>query len=96
MSKLCFNDISLNDHKAGRYLHVSYFNLIRVFLLLLMTYFIFFKNRKLQEDLTDEMVGLAQQLKERSLMMSQSLENTEKVSYTLLILLLFIILSVYL
>lgn len=37
------------------------------------------KHRKLQEDLTDEMVGLAQQLKERSLMMSRSLENTEKI-----------------
>ncbi|OMO89232.1 Vesicle transport protein, Use1 [Corchorus capsularis] len=37
------------------------------------------KHRKLQEDLTDEMVGLARQLKESSLMMSQSLENTEKL-----------------
>ncbi|KAL1148478.1 hypothetical protein V6Z11_A10G128300 [Gossypium hirsutum] len=37
------------------------------------------KHRKLQEDLTDEMVGLAQQLKERSLMMSRSLEDTEKI-----------------
>ncbi|XVF04889.1 hypothetical protein REPUB_Repub05bG0124100 [Reevesia pubescens] len=37
------------------------------------------KHRKLQEDLTDEMVGLARQLKESSLMMSQSLENTEKI-----------------
>ncbi|XVE57347.1 hypothetical protein DITRI_Ditri04bG0083900 [Diplodiscus trichospermus] len=37
------------------------------------------KHRKLQEDLTDEMVGLAQQLKESSLMMSRSLENTEKL-----------------
>ena len=39
-----------------------------------------FSIRKLQDDLTDEMVGLAQQLKESSLMMSQSLQNTEKVS----------------
>ncbi|XP_021278627.1 uncharacterized protein LOC110412421 [Herrania umbratica] len=37
------------------------------------------KHRKLQEDLTDEMVGLARQLKDRSLMMSRSLENTEKI-----------------
>ncbi|KDP46240.1 hypothetical protein JCGZ_10080 [Jatropha curcas] len=37
------------------------------------------KHRKLQEDLTDEMVGLAQQLKESSLLMSQSLQNTEKI-----------------
>lgn len=37
------------------------------------------KHRKLQEDLTDEMVGLARQLKESSLMMSRSLENTEKI-----------------
>ncbi|THG04058.1 hypothetical protein TEA_004731 [Camellia sinensis var. sinensis] len=37
------------------------------------------KHRKLQDDLTDEMVGLAQQLKESSLMMSQSLQNTEKI-----------------
>ncbi|GAV59719.1 Use1 domain-containing protein [Cephalotus follicularis] len=37
------------------------------------------KHRKLQEDLTDEMVGLAQQLKESSLMMSHSLQNTEKI-----------------
>lgn len=36
--------------------------------------------RKLQEDLTDEMVGLARELKERSLLMSQSVKNTEKVS----------------
>ncbi|XP_058208560.1 uncharacterized protein LOC131321684 [Rhododendron vialii] len=37
------------------------------------------KHRKLQEDLTDEMVGLAQQLKESSLVMSQSIKNTEKI-----------------
>ncbi|XP_042992661.1 uncharacterized protein LOC122318951 isoform X3 [Carya illinoinensis] len=37
------------------------------------------KHGKLQEDLTDEMVGLAQQLKESSLMISRSVENTEKI-----------------
>lgn len=37
-------------------------------------------HRKLQEDLTDEMVDLARELKERSLLMSQSVKNTEKVS----------------
>ncbi|CAL5376198.1 unnamed protein product [Camellia sinensis] len=37
------------------------------------------KHRKLQDDLTNEMVGLAQQLKESSLMMSQSLQNIEKI-----------------
>jgi len=37
--------------------------------------------RMLQEDLTDEMVVLAKQLKEGSLMMSQSLQNTEKVRF---------------
>ncbi|CAL5328028.1 unnamed protein product [Camellia sinensis] len=37
------------------------------------------KHRKLQDDLIDEMVGLAQQLKESSLMMSQSLQNTKKI-----------------
>ncbi|KAA8547088.1 hypothetical protein F0562_003517 [Nyssa sinensis] len=37
------------------------------------------KHRKLQEDLTDEMVGLAHQLKESSLMMSRSIQNTEKI-----------------
>ncbi|KAL0005790.1 hypothetical protein SO802_013351 [Lithocarpus litseifolius] len=37
------------------------------------------KHRKLQEDLTDEMVGLARQLKESSLMMSNSLQSTEKI-----------------
>ncbi|KAF5192327.1 Membrane fusion protein use1 [Thalictrum thalictroides] len=37
------------------------------------------KHRKLQEDLTDEMVGLARQLKESSLMMNQSLQDTEKL-----------------
>ncbi|KAG4932366.1 hypothetical protein AAZX31_17G055300 [Glycine max] len=37
------------------------------------------KHRKLQDDLTDEMVVLAKQLKESSLMMSQSLQNTEKI-----------------
>ncbi|XP_078447709.1 uncharacterized protein LOC144716473 isoform X1 [Wolffia australiana] len=37
------------------------------------------KHRKLQEDLTDEMVVLAQQLKENSLLMNRSLHETEKV-----------------
>ncbi|CAJ1941716.1 unnamed protein product [Sphenostylis stenocarpa] len=37
------------------------------------------KHRMLQEDLTDEMVVLAKQLKESSLMMSQSLQNNEKI-----------------
>ncbi|KAK4837389.1 hypothetical protein QYF36_005061 [Acer negundo] len=37
------------------------------------------KHRKLQDNLTDEMVGLARQLKESSLVMSQSLQNTEKI-----------------
>ncbi|PSR94851.1 Vesicle transport protein [Actinidia chinensis var. chinensis] len=37
------------------------------------------KHRKLQEDLTDEMVGWARQLKESSLVMSQSIKNTEKI-----------------
>ncbi|XP_042497793.1 uncharacterized protein LOC122076524 isoform X4 [Macadamia integrifolia] len=36
------------------------------------------KHRKLQEDLTDEMVGLARQLKESSLLMNRSLQDTEK------------------
>lgn len=38
--------------------------------------------RKLQEDLTDEMVVLAQQLKDSSLLMSQSLKRTDKVTFT--------------
>ncbi|KAI3925668.1 hypothetical protein MKW92_017050 [Papaver armeniacum] len=38
------------------------------------------KHRKLQEDLTHEMVGLAQRLKESSLMMSRSIQDTEKHS----------------
>ncbi|KAL3849948.1 hypothetical protein ACJIZ3_011830 [Penstemon smallii] len=37
------------------------------------------KHRKLQEDLTDEMVVLARQLKESSLVMNQSIKNTEKI-----------------
>ncbi|CAJ2634320.1 unnamed protein product [Trifolium pratense] len=37
------------------------------------------KHRNLQDDLTDEMVMLAKQLKESSLMMSQSVKNTEKI-----------------
>lgn len=37
------------------------------------------KHRKLQEDLTDEMVGLARQLKESSLMMNKSIQNTERI-----------------
>ncbi|GJU51697.1 vesicle transport protein, Use1, partial [Tanacetum coccineum] len=37
------------------------------------------RNKKLQEDLTDEMVELAQQLKESTLMMNQSIKNTEKI-----------------
>ncbi|XP_016463316.1 uncharacterized protein LOC107786363 [Nicotiana tabacum] len=37
------------------------------------------KHRKLQEDLTDEMVILARQLKESSLMMNQSIKTTEKI-----------------
>lgn len=39
------------------------------------------KHRKLQEDLTDEMVDLARQLKERSLLMNKSIQNTERVSF---------------
>ncbi|KAL6598044.1 hypothetical protein ACP70R_046465 [Stipagrostis hirtigluma subsp. patula] len=35
------------------------------------------KHRKLQEDLTDEMVVLARQLKESSLMMNQSVQETD-------------------
>ena len=46
----------------------------------------FLPHRKLQEDLTDEMVELAQQLKERSLMMNQSVQETEKVFFFHLIL----------
>ncbi|XP_020693619.1 uncharacterized protein LOC110107647 isoform X2 [Dendrobium catenatum] len=37
------------------------------------------KHRKLQNDLTDEMVTLAQQLKESSLMMNKSLNETEMI-----------------
>lgn len=37
------------------------------------------KHRQLQEDLTDDMVMLARQLKESSLVMSQSLQDTEKI-----------------
>ncbi|RAL45618.1 hypothetical protein DM860_009482 [Cuscuta australis] len=37
------------------------------------------KHRKLQESMTDEMVVLARQLKESSLMMNQSIKNTEKI-----------------
>lgn len=37
------------------------------------------KHRKLQEDLTDEMVDLARQLKESSLVMNQSVQETEKI-----------------
>lgn len=37
--------------------------------------------RKLQEDLTDEMVELARQLKESSLLMNQSVQETEKVGF---------------
>ena len=36
-------------------------------------------DRKLQEDLTDEMVVLARQLKESSLLVNRSVQNTEKV-----------------
>ncbi|KAM0028915.1 putative vesicle transport protein, Use1 [Helianthus debilis subsp. tardiflorus] len=34
---------------------------------------------KLQEDLTDAMVGLARQLKESTLMINQSIKNIEKI-----------------
>uniref|UniRef100_A0A251TGZ9 Putative vesicle transport protein, Use1 n=1 Tax=Helianthus annuus TaxID=4232 RepID=A0A251TGZ9_HELAN len=37
------------------------------------------KHRKLQEDLTDEMVVLARQLKENSLKMNKSIQNTERI-----------------
>jgi len=37
------------------------------------------KHRKLQEDLTDEMVSMARQLKENSLMMNRSVKNAEKI-----------------
>jgi hypothetical protein len=46
----------------------------------------FLPNRKLQEDLTDEMVELARQLKESSLMMNQSVQETEKVFFFHLVL----------
>ena len=42
---------------------------------------LFSRDRKLQDDLTDEMVGLARRLKESSLMMSRSVQDTEKVRY---------------
>jgi hypothetical protein len=42
-------------------------------------YLIFLMHRKLQEDLTDEMVELARQLKESSFMMNQYVQETEKV-----------------
>uniref|UniRef100_A0A453RNA5 Uncharacterized protein n=1 Tax=Aegilops tauschii subsp. strangulata TaxID=200361 RepID=A0A453RNA5_AEGTS len=42
------------------------------------------KHRKLQEDLTDEMVDLARQLKESSLLMNQSVQDTEKNAHLLL------------
>ncbi|KAL2944113.1 Vesicle transport protein USE1 [Bienertia sinuspersici] len=48
------------------------------------------KHRKLQEDLTDEMVGMARQLKESSLLMSRSLQNAEKDHDVLLNLLLLV------
>ncbi|GJV64419.1 vesicle transport protein, Use1 [Tanacetum coccineum] len=38
------------------------------------------KHRKFQEDLIDEMVVLAQQLKQSSLTMNKSIQNTERVS----------------
>ncbi|KAF7136631.1 hypothetical protein RHSIM_Rhsim08G0153900 [Rhododendron simsii] len=57
--------------------HDSYYCTYYFLLLLLIALATF--NRKLQEDLTDEMVGLAQQLKESSFVMSQSIKNTEKV-----------------
>lgn len=37
------------------------------------------KHRRIQEDLTDDMVSLARRLKENSLLMNQSLQETEKV-----------------
>ncbi|KAI7727530.1 hypothetical protein M8C21_003834, partial [Ambrosia artemisiifolia] len=37
------------------------------------------KHRKLQEDLTDEMVVLARQLKENSLKINKSIQNTERI-----------------
>ncbi|KAJ7979376.1 Vesicle transport protein USE1 [Quillaja saponaria] len=51
------------------------------------------KHRKLQDDLTDEMVGLAKQLKESSLMMSQSLQNTEKAAHVLQLFLSFLVMA---
>jgi SNARE protein 1 len=42
-------------------------------------YLIFLMHRKLQEDLTDEMVELARQLKESSLMMNQYVQEMEKI-----------------
>ena len=38
-----------------------------------------FDDRKLQEDLTDEMVVLARQFKDRSQMITQSVQNIEDV-----------------
>jgi hypothetical protein len=53
---------------------------------LFFCYLIFLLHRKLQEDLTDEMVELARQLKESSLMMNQSVQETEKVHFFHLVL----------
>lgn len=37
------------------------------------------KHRKLQEDLTDDLVALARQLKEGSLLINRSVQDTEKI-----------------
>lgn len=52
-------------------------------LVILLPCWIFALHRKLQEDLTDEMVDLARQLKESSLVMNQSVQETEKVGFLL-------------
>lgn len=59
----------------------NHFLLLMIGLLQIHTAFIALY-RKLQEDLTDEMVVLAQQLKGSSLLMSQSLKRTDKVTFT--------------
>lgn len=73
---------SKNIDYSSMILHSDLINLLSLlsfFVLSIMKPWFIHSGRKLQEDLTDEMVGLAKQLKESSLIMSKSLENTEKV-----------------
>jgi hypothetical protein len=65
-------------HEKFKVVHDKKTNILAVLLLCRISLL----HRKLQEDLTDEMVDLARQLKESSMLMNQSVQDTDKVDFS--------------